>query len=97
MERQRERVGVRELKTRLGFYLQRVRQGRIVIVTDRGEPIAELRALALDTSPEAVLAKLETLGAVTRPTQAALAPFRPVVSRGVSAAAALREDRHDRF
>lgn len=38
-------VGARELKTRLGTYLQRVREGRTLVVTDRGEPIAELRPL----------------------------------------------------
>ena len=64
-----QRVGVRELKTRLGAYLQRVRQGRTLVVTDRGEPIAELRPLESPTDDDAVLALLEAAGAVTRPTR----------------------------
>ena len=36
-------VGVRELKTRLSHYLREVRQGEEVLVTDRGEVVAELR------------------------------------------------------
>jgi prevent-host-death family protein len=36
-------VGVRELKDRLSEYLRMARSGEEVIVTDRGEVIAELR------------------------------------------------------
>ncbi len=36
------RVGVRELKDRLSEYLRHVRAGESVLVTDRGEVIAEL-------------------------------------------------------
>ena len=35
-------VGVRELKNRLSEYLRRVRSGEGVLVTDRGEVVAEL-------------------------------------------------------
>lgn len=35
-------VGVRELKARLSEYLRMVKQGERVLVTDRGEVIAEL-------------------------------------------------------
>jgi antitoxin (DNA-binding transcriptional repressor) of toxin-antitoxin stability system len=37
-------VGVRELKNRLSEYLRLVRAGEHVLVTDRGEVVAELRA-----------------------------------------------------
>ena len=36
-------VGVRELKNRLSEYLRMVRRGEEILVTDRGEPVAELR------------------------------------------------------
>ena len=35
-------VGVRELKNRLSEYLREVRSGESVLITDRGEVIAEL-------------------------------------------------------
>ena len=38
-------VGVRDLKNNLSRYLDRVRDGEEVIVTDRGRPIARLAAL----------------------------------------------------
>ena len=36
-------VGLRELKNRLSQYIRRVRDGQLVIVTDRGQVVAELR------------------------------------------------------
>lgn len=38
-----ERVGVRELKNRLSEYLRRVDHGEVILVTDRGRPVAEIR------------------------------------------------------
>ena len=37
-----EKVDIRELKTRLNYYLRRVRAGHSIQVTDRGEVVAEL-------------------------------------------------------
>lgn len=36
-------VGLRELKNRLSQYIRRVRDGHSVMVTDRGQVVAELR------------------------------------------------------
>jgi len=46
-------VGIRELKNRLSDYLRRVRRGEEVLVTDRGEVIAEIRAPVLRAAVEA--------------------------------------------
>jgi prevent-host-death family protein len=35
-------VSIRELKTRLSFYVRRARRGEVIRVTDRGEVVAEL-------------------------------------------------------
>jgi antitoxin (DNA-binding transcriptional repressor) of toxin-antitoxin stability system len=37
-------VGIRELKNSLSEYVRQVRAGEEILVTDRGEPVAELRA-----------------------------------------------------
>jgi len=47
---ERNVVGSRELKVRLGAYVRRVRQGQTLIITDRGEP---------ENTRDAILAKLE--------------------------------------
>ena len=89
-------VGVRELKTRLGGYLQQVRQGSTLIVTDRGEPVAELRPLARARAGNERLEQLLALGVVTRTGARRLTPFRAVRGRGSSVADAIVEDRADR-
>jgi prevent-host-death family protein len=93
----RQAVGARELKTRLGTYLQRVREGRTLVVTDRGEPVAELRPLASGDSVDAALRRLAARGAVTLPTAGTLPSFRAVRNRGASLSDAVRRDREDRF
>ncbi len=94
---ERNVVGARELKARLGTYLRRVRQGRTLIVTDRGHPVAELRPIEAGSGVEVLLAKLHAAGAITRTVPRPLSPFRQIVSRGRQASAAIRDDREDRF
>jgi prevent-host-death family protein len=89
-------VGSRELKTRLGHYLNRVRQGDSLIVTDRGEPVAELRPLGRRGSArDAKLTALETLGGLRRGSGKALSRLQPLRSRR-SASDAVRRDRQER-
>src|SRR5262245_19990474 len=91
-------VGVRELKTRLGAYLREVRRGRTIVVTDRGQPVAELRPIPLATSDAgAEIDRLVVLGHLTRTSQAPLAPFRAVRHKGRPLAEAVVEERENRF
>jgi prevent-host-death family protein len=87
-------VGTKELKNRLSHYLQRVRHGDVVQVTDRGKVIAEIRSVgAAATSEDEALADLEKSGIVTRGS-GRLAPIKPIrLRRGVSAARAVLADR----
>ncbi len=58
-------VGVRELENRLSFYLRCVREGHDVVITDRGRPVAVLRAVSedrTDRSEEEHLAALAAQG-----------------------------------
>jgi prevent-host-death family protein len=90
-------VGSRELKTRLGQYLNRVRRGETILVTDRNEPVAELRPLAGDAdSLTAAVRKLVARGTVTPPTRPAASDFTPIRTRGESASAAVSADRDER-
>ena len=89
-------VGARELKVRLGRYLQRVRQGHRLVVTDRGQPIAELRPFGGKSGTESILAALEANGVVTRPTRKGLAPFR-LIDSGDLLSTAVVDDRADRI
>jgi prevent-host-death family protein len=89
-------VGARELKVRLGTYLRQVRQGRTLVVTDRGQPVAELRPIGPERSVDAVLATLAAQGIVTPPTTK-LAPLRPIGRPGLALSAAVLRGRDDRF
>ena len=91
-------VGVREFKTRLGRYLREVRQGRTIVVTDRGEPVAEIRPVGIGAEPsEAELDRLVALGRVTRTSKKPLAPFRPIKASGRPMSEAIVDAREDRL
>jgi antitoxin (DNA-binding transcriptional repressor) of toxin-antitoxin stability system len=95
-------VGVRELKNRLSEYIRQVRSGESVLVTDRGEVVAELAPPGRTTGdgevPAALLALakrgLATLGA---PGDAGLYPSFPRKrKRKFTAAQLLEEERGSR-
>ena len=94
----RKTVGSRELKTRLGAYLQQVQAGVTIVVTDRGQPVAELRPLAPAAKGEETrLAELMALGVLTQQSAQPLSPFRGGRSMGRSLTEAISEDREERF
>ena len=94
-------VGLRELKNRLSEYIRDVRAGESVLVTDRGEVVAEIGPPGHHTVPSPDWAALQTLarrGLATlgRPnTDHPYRRLRPVVKPG-RAAALLAEERGDR-
>jgi len=101
MAKRAKMVGSRELKTRLGTYLEQVKRGATIVVTERGQPIAELRPIAeSEDELEAAFRRMEAEGLLTRPTKKGpLAPFKPIKLRPgtPSIAEAIAEDREDRF
>ena len=45
-------VGIRELKARLSHYVDCVRKGETVVITDRGKPVARIEAIESPPLPE---------------------------------------------
>lgn len=76
----RVEVGVRELKNNLSRYLDRVRDGGEVIVTDRGRPVARISALDHDADRLASLIAAGVVRPPKRPTRRP--PRRRVRPRG---------------
>jgi prevent-host-death family protein len=101
MAKRPKSVGVRELKTHLSAYLDQVKHGAIIVVTERGRPVAELRSIEQpEDRLEAALRQMEAEGLVTRPTKrGGLTPFKPIkLPPGTpSIVEAISEDREDRF
>lgn len=91
-------VGVRQLKNSLSRYLRAVREGEVVLVTERGRVIAELRASNVRSEDAArdqseALAKLEAEGVLTR-GQGRASAAQPVKLRGRKQASSMViEDR----
>ena len=94
-----KKVGARELKTRLGTYLRQVREGTTIIVTERGEPIAELRPLskAAARTDKGRLDELVAVGALTRKSEGRLASFVPIPAAGEPVSETIVKDREERF
>jgi prevent-host-death family protein len=94
-------VGVRELKNRLSEYLRDVRSGEIVLVTDRGEVVAEIAppgSRAPDPSVPAGLVALAKKGLLTlgTPGDSTVYPALPRKRRRYRAAQLLDEERGSR-
>ena len=94
-------VGVRELKNRLSEYLRRVRAGEGVLVTDRGEVVAEIGPPGQGVPDESVppgLAALARRGLVTLASRrgARLYPPLPRRKRRYRAGQLLDDERGDR-
>ena len=89
-------VGVRELKNRLTYFLQRARKGEKIIVTERGCPVAVLQSLQhldRESALETRLARLAALGIVTLPTRKGFGRSRPLRISGPPVSRAILEDR----
>lgn len=77
-------VGVRELKNRLSEYLRHVRTGEAVLVTDRGEVVAEIGPpghSAANTAVPPGLAALARRGLLTLGTGAEASAYPPLPRR----------------
>jgi prevent-host-death family protein len=61
--RRRRSVGIRELRQNLSVYLEQVKKGRSLMVTEHGRPVAELRPV---TASVDVLERLARDGLATR-------------------------------
>ncbi len=71
-------VGIRELRNNLSRYLDRVREGEEVVVTDRGRAIARV----LPVGNERVLDRLVAEGVVTPARRAKRRASTPIKTKG---------------
>lgn len=93
-----KKVGARELKTRLGTYLRQVREGTTIVITERGEPVAELRPLVKAARTEkGRLDELVAGGALPRKSAGRLASFVPIRAASEPLSATIVKDREERF
>jgi len=94
-------VGIRELKNHLSEYVRKVRGGECVLVTDRGEVVAELRPpgeLSREDPADRALAVLARRGDVTigAPNRPDLYPSLPEILPSGTVQKLLDEERGER-
>lgn len=93
-------VGIREMKNRLSEYIRRVRDGEVILVTDRGRVVAQLTKPGIDvTAPDDPIARLEADGLLLRrggKNHPELYPDLEPAAPGISALDLLDELRGDR-
>jgi hypothetical protein len=95
-------VGIRELKDHLSEYIRHVREGEVVVVTDRGEAVAELRMPSVGGELEKKyphLAEMARNGLVRlplMPNHQGVHPHLESVTPDGMAARLLDEDRGER-
>jgi len=90
------KVGSRELKNRLGHYLELVENGEPILVTERGRPVAKLvpteASSAAGPSLEEKLRELAAQGHL-RLGKRPFARFKPAPARGKPASRMIIEER----
>jgi len=93
-------ASISEAKNRLSAYIDRVRAGETVLITDRGRPVARLAPLEPGTKAheDAQLAELARLGIVKLPARPPLKrPPAPVrLRKRTDAVRLIAEDREGR-
>jgi prevent-host-death family protein len=85
-------AGIREIKNHLSEYLKRVKQGEIVVITERNVPVARLAPIQEEIQPE-ILALVKERAASWqggKPYGTAVPPEIPGIA---SIAALVAEDR----
>ena len=89
-------IGSREFKNRLGRYLLAVREGKTLLITDRGKPVAKVcppdQNGASEATVDDILKRLDAEGLI-RLAKRPLGKFKAVTSRGKSASRIIIEDR----
>ncbi|WP_448592519.1 type II toxin-antitoxin system Phd/YefM family antitoxin [Thermoflexus hugenholtzii] len=58
------RLGLRQFRDRLGYYLQRVKEGETIILMERGEPIGQI--LPFSEDPRGCMTQLMRAGLIER-------------------------------
>jgi prevent-host-death family protein len=88
-------VGVRELRQNLSIYLDRVKKGEALTVTEHGQAVAVLRPLPPATSP---LSRLVAEGRATSPKRAVSSLGKPLRLRLAKPLTSILDElREERF
>ncbi len=92
------KVGLREANLYFSKYMKMVKEGKEVIVTDRGAPLAVIKPLSKETgSPEDKIKLLEDQGILRRAAKGKLHVHKPIIIGGKPVSEVITEERENRF
>src|SRR5258708_27173061 len=88
-----EQIGVRELNQHTSQVIERVKRGHVIVVTERGKPVARMVPMA---QPQGLLDRLVGEGRAVAPTASSRPAMPPVIGDPTTdVAAAMAEARDD--
>jgi len=93
------RLGLREANQKFSQAIKAVRQGKEVILTDRGKPFAVIKPLEPVKDEAAVIRRLEAEGVLTAATKRGPMPtpkWKPIRLRGKLMSESISEERDER-
>jgi prevent-host-death family protein len=91
------RVGLREANMHFSKYLKLVREGQEVVVTERGNPVAVIKPLMKEGTPDDKIKSLEDMGILRRAVKRRLPLGRVIAIAGRPLSETIIEGREDRF
>lgn len=93
------RMGLREANQSFSKAIKAVKQGKEVVLTERGKPIAVIRPLEPEEDQEAVIRRLEAEGLLRPPLKRGPLPkpnWKPVRVKGRPMSQTISEERNER-
>ena len=89
-------LGLHEENQKFSKAIQAVKQGKEIVLTERGKPIAVIKPIEAGKDESAVIRRLESEG-VLRPAakRGAMPDIKPVRIKGKTLSATVREDRDE--
>ena len=91
------KLGLREANQHFSKAIKAVRDGQDVILTERGRPIAVIKAIKEEHDEETALKRMADEGLITMPSRRGPLPrFAPIRIKGKPLSRTIIEDRDDR-
>ena len=90
-------VGLREANMHFSKYLKLVREGQEVVVTERGNPVAVIKPLTKEGTPNDKIKSLEDQGILRRAVKGRLPLGRAIAIEGKPLSETILEGREERF
>ncbi len=91
------KIGLREANLHFSKYMKMVKDGKEVILTERGIPIAVIKPIPQEGETESKIKLLEEHGILKRARKGAFPVHKPITISGKSLAEIISQEREERF